>query len=338
MSISFIQKIYEGNNLPLPEQGNYENILSLLEKDGVSPQVYYLLKERGLLGDTPIFFQEGLRRLYQESLFLNLYIKNQQTRILECFEESRVEVIPLKGTLFAEKYYGDLGARATSDIDLLIKVQDLTEAVQIVKSLGFSMDHVQIKNHFHISLCKDIPGSSIPLTVELHWDLLWKRTANLNINDFWNHALVTGGYRYVKELSGFLTFYFICLHGWRHNMDSPKYFLDIIQVAEVLGSEMDYHELLTVAKKHQTLKRIIRTLSIVSFHFLNLDHFISLPKRRTAMWWDAHPVVKDTQPNKVKSYLDFIDYQFFSYDKVHHTVREVVNWIGYGREGISRTK
>ncbi|MBM7618245.1 hypothetical protein JOC95_000087 [Bacillus tianshenii] len=338
MSISFIKKIYEGNNLPLPDQGNYENTLSVIEKDGVSPQVYYLLKERGFLGDTPIFFQEGLRQLYQESLFLNLYIKNQQTRILECFEESRIEVIPLKGTLFAEKYYGDLGARATSDIDLLIKVQDLTGAVQIVKSLGFCMEQKEISDHFHISLSKAVPGSSIPLTVELHWDLLWKKTSNIDIDGFWNHALPSEGNRYVKELSRFHTFYFICLHGWRHNMDSPKYFLDIIKVAEVLDNEMDYQELLTVAKKHQTMKRIIRTLSIVSFHFPNLDHFISLPKRRMFMWWDAHPVVKDTQPNKMKKYLDFIDYQFLSYDKTHHSVREVVNWMGYGRERLFRKK
>lgn len=330
MSISFIKNVYGDTIPPLTERDKYQSILNTIEAEGVSSQVYYLLKEKGMLGNTPSFFQEKLRKLYQQSLFLNLYIKNQQTRILENFEVNQIEVIPLKGTHFAEKYYRDLGARSTSDIDLLIKGKDLSEAIRIVKFLGFKMEEEQIKNHFHISLIKDIPGSSIPLTVELHWNLVWKRTANLNITSFWNDALPIGGNRYVKELSSFHTFYSVCLHGWRHNMDSPKYFLDIIQVAEILGDGLDLHELFTVAKLDQTLKRVVRTLSIVAYHFPNLNQFLSLPKKRRLMCYDAQPVVKDIRSNRVKKVLDFMDYQFFSFDTMIHSIREVLAWVGSG--------
>jgi len=338
LSISFVKNIYEETLLPLTEEGKYESILSVIEADGVSPQVYYLLKEKGMLGNTPLFFQEKLSKLYQESLFLNLYIKNQQTRILESFEENRIEVIPLKGTHFADKYYGNIGARSTSDIDLLVKIKDLSEASRIVKFLGFTIEQEQITDHFHISLSKNILGSSIPLTVELHWDLVCESTSNLNVADIWNDALPFGGNRYIKELTDFHTFYFVCLHGWRHNMDSSKYFLDIIKVAEVLGNKMDYQKLYALAKQHQTLKRIIRTLSIVAYHFPHLDFFIELPKKRTNMWWEAHPIVKDTQPNKLKKYLDFLDYQFLSFDTTKHSVMEVMNYMGSGLERKLRNK
>ena len=338
MSISFVKNIYEETILPLTEEGKYESILSVIEAEGVSPQVYYLLKEKGMLENTPLFFQEKLSELYQERLFLNLYIKNQQTRILESFEENRVAIIPLKGTNFAEKYYGNIGARSTSDIDLLINIKDLSEAICIVKSLGFTKEQEQIKNHFHISLSKNILGSFIPLTVELHWDLVCRNTSNINVADFWNEALPFEGNRYVKELTGFHTFYFMCLHGWRHNMDSPKYFLDIIKVAEVLGNKMDYQKLYTIAKQHQTLKRIIRTLSIVAYHFPHLDFFMALPKKRTNMWWEAHPIVKDTQPNKLKKYLDFLDYQFFSFDTAKHSLMEFMNYMGSDLEKKARKK
>jgi hypothetical protein len=330
LSISFIKEIYEETNIPLPEQRNYEKTIRLIEEDGVAPQVYFLLKEKGMLGNTPPYFKERLSKLYQESLYLNLYIRSQQIRILECFEESHVEVIPLKGTLFAEKYFGDLGARPTSDIDLLIKVKDLPEAIRIVKSLGFCMEQEQIDDHFHISLNKNIPGSSVPLTVELHWELVWKRTANLRIDDFWNGALPSGQNRFRKELSGYHTFYLMCLHGWRHNMDSTKYFLDIIRMIEHLGDKLDYMELFADAKRHRTFKRMIRTLSIVYYHFPNLDTIEPLPFKKYAVWWETHPVLKNQHPKKVEKYIDFIDYQFLTYDTMTHTIREIVNWLCSG--------
>ncbi len=42
----------------------------------------------------------------------------------------------------------------------------------------------------------------------------------------WNDSSTIEGYQHVRELSDLHTFYMICLHGWRHNLDSLKYFID----------------------------------------------------------------------------------------------------------------
>lgn len=120
-----------------------------------------------------------------------------------------------------------------------------------------------ISSHFHYRFNKELPGSQVPLTVELHWDLVRKNTAELDINDFWNQAIPIEQSQYVKELSDDHTFYMICFHGWRHNLQSLKYFLDIIQMIHILGGKLNYHALFKDAAAHKTLKRIVRTLSIV---------------------------------------------------------------------------
>jgi hypothetical protein len=90
-------------------------------KEGISPQVYFLLKEHGKLDETPDFFHNQLKENYKKVFFQNLFIKSQLELLLQDFENKGIDVIPLKGVYFAEKYFGNIGARRTSDIDLLIR-------------------------------------------------------------------------------------------------------------------------------------------------------------------------------------------------------------------------
>jgi hypothetical protein len=309
--------------VPLPKD-SYQNVLEELEYFSVSSQVYMLLKQQGKLAETPLFFQERLKENYTQTLYKNIFIKSQTEQILNAFEDLGIDVIPLKGTVFSEKYFGHIGARPTSDIDLLIKVPDVESAIQCVKTLGFRDEAECISGHFHCSYSKNIPGSPIPLSVELHWDLLIENTASLQIDEFWEQALPVK--KHIKELSSYHTFYMICLHGWRHNMDSPKYFLDIVQLLHLLHNEFDYSLLIRDAASHKTRKRIIRTLSIVYQQFPHLNAIKTLPYRRENLNWDYNFFRKKDEKS-IRRYADFIDYQFFSYDSAKHSFIELLKWI-----------
>ncbi|MGO4276912.1 nucleotidyltransferase family protein, partial [Paenibacillus sp. TAF58] len=133
-------------------------------------------------------------------------------------------------------------------------------AIACVKLLGYTVEQERTPSHFHWSFSKLLPYSSIPLTVELHWDLLIEKTSNLKISEFWEQAAPLASFQFVKELSEYHTFYMICLHGWSHYMDSPKYFIDIIQMIHKRHEHINYSLLLKDAASHQTLRRMIRTL------------------------------------------------------------------------------
>lgn len=306
-------------SLPMNEDFYFQS-LEEINQDGISSQIYFLLKQKDMLARTPLFFQNDLREKYDKNLYQNLYIKNEMNQILSVFEENKLEVIPIKGVSFAEKYFHHVGARPTSDIDLLIRQGDLNKAIKLVKALGFDIEEEQIPDHFHYSLSKRLPGSSIPLTVELHWDLIKKNTANFNIDGFWGQATQKESFQYIKEFSDYHTFYLICLHGWRHNLNSLKYFLDIMQMILILKDQIDFDTLLKEAASHKTYNRIIRTLTIVYQQFPILNKIKKLPLKRRNIYWKYHSVKGFIQ------YIDFLDYQIFSYDTVKHSLIEFPQW------------
>lgn len=302
----------------------YKKAIEEIEASAVSSQIFYLLKQQGRLEETPLVFRDRLKNNYNEALHLNLFIKNQTDRILQRFEAIQMKVIPLKGVYFAEKYFGHIGARGTSDIDLLVRKEDVERAVDCIKSLGFQIEQEPIPSHFHISFSKRIPGVIIPFTVEIHWDIVKEMTSNFKIEPFWKSAVPFKQYSYVMALSDYHAFYMICLHGWRHNLESPKYFIDIIQMLYFLKDSLSYDLLFQDASAHQTRKRLVRTLSIVYESYPMLDNMKELPIKRKRMLRYSNDRL---QQKRVSKYLDFIDYQFLSYDNLRHSFKEAYNWL-----------
>ena len=53
---------------------------------------------------------------------------------------------------------------------------ELSLTERIVKNIGYIIEETRIPFHFHSSFSKAIPGSDIPLTVELHWNVIKENT------------------------------------------------------------------------------------------------------------------------------------------------------------------
>ncbi|KRE97064.1 hypothetical protein ASG89_29840 [Paenibacillus sp. Soil766] len=312
MLMPLIKALYDPQAALPGETKLYENALEEIKRFSIGSQLYALIHQQGKWAQFPTFFQERLKQLCDETRCLNFFIKNQQDQILRQFEASRISVIPLKGVRFAEKYFGHFGARATSDIDVLIQKSDLDTAIDCLKSLGFVIEEMRSPSHFHWSFSKRLPSSPIPLTVELHWNVLVEQTSNINMREFWEHATPFASYQYVKELSVYHTFYMICLHGWSHYMDSPKYYMDIMQLIHRHHKAINFDVLFKDAASHQTLKRLHRTLIKVYVHFPHLGDFKELPvsyKKASSASGSPYLVAL---ANKINN-------KFFNFDSASHT-------------------
>lgn len=314
------------HDITLPnDEAYYKKLLTDREIDSISPQIYHLLKEQRNLDQVPDFFCQFLKKQFIQTMQLNLFVKHETTQLLNAFEERCLNVIPLKGVGFAESYFGSLGARKTSDIDLLVKIQDIDAAVKLVNHLGFTVEEEKIPGHFHCSYSKKLPGSEIPLVVELHWDLLKESTARFNIEEFWLAAEPLEHYSSVKELSSLHVFYMIALHGWRHNLDSLKYYVDIIQLIHFLKDDLDFNLLIKMTETHKTRKRIIRTLSAVYQEFPFLDCIKPFPYKSPRRYLGFKS--KKDGSSFYKKYTDYIGYQYFSYDTPSHTLKEIITTV-----------
>lgn len=330
MLFAFVRALYEQTKLP-EDRKFYQKVIKEAEKDGISPQLYSLLHNEGRPLETPAFFQVRLKEAYTQGLYQNLLIKNQTDLLLGKFSELRIDVVPLKGVYFAEKYFGHFAIRPTSDIDLLITEADIDKEVECVKKLGFTVEEEMIPGHFHCSFSKKLPQSPIPLVVEIHWDILKKQTDNLDITEFWKVARSLGTSPHIKELSHLHAFYMIILQGWRHNLDSLKYFIDTIEMIHHLQEKIDYEQLLKAARDHQTYKRVVRTLTILYQEFPHLNEKKEFLHKQAKTYWRYR-----NQKNPGK-YLDFIDYQFLSYDSPKHSLIELGHWLFPSKKGHAYT-
>lgn len=327
MIIPFLQSLYDQNaELPVRKE-IYHELIEDIKYFSIEPQVYQLLKQQEKLNQTPLFFREHLKTKANHTLLINLFLKGQLEKILGLFESSRIDVIPLKGVLFAENYFGHIAARPTSDIDLLIKKPDLQKVKGLFKEAGFTYEEDGPIDHFHCSFIKELPGSAIPIVVEIHWDLLKENTSNLEIENFWRNAKPYQSYNYTYELSEQHTFYMIVLHAWRHNLDSLKHFLDIMQLIEYLNVKISYKTLFQQAATEKTLRRVLRTLSIVYKMFPVFENKIPLSTDQNLGKWWMYKGIREKDYRGLNVYLNYFDYLLFSYDKRIHSRIAFKEWL-----------
>ncbi|MBT2257906.1 nucleotidyltransferase family protein [Priestia megaterium] len=327
MFIEFIQSLYDQSR-PLPENpDDYTSILEDIEYFHLSATIYALLKQQGRMEQTPTYFRNQLKTEYQAVLYNNLYIKNQLKLILDMFEANDICAIPLKGILFNETYFGHFSARRTTDIDILIRKEDMEKAIRCIEELEYDTEGEYSSHHFHRSFGKAIPHSPVPLAIELHWDLLKEESSSLEIEQFWKHSTPLEGYKYIKQLSEVHTFYMISLHGWKHGMDSLKYFIDIIQAIHVLNHKIDYDALFKMAKNDQTLKRLTSTLTVVYNQFPHLNQINSLPfNKKSKIWWN-YQEIRYGDRQSVKGFKNLIRVHLSEYDQFKHSMIFFKRWL-----------
>ncbi|MGM9988153.1 MAG: nucleotidyltransferase family protein [Bacillaceae bacterium] len=301
MLISFLECLYSQSSLPTDEQ-TYHQLIDDIEFSNVSAQIYQLLKNQNRLEQTPNFFQVHLKKRYQQILLQNMALKKQTDDVLRLFEQACIPIIPLKGVYFAQRYFEDIGARCTTDIDVLIQKENYEQAVMILKNADYDMiEH--LPDHFHANFLKKQGNHSF--SIELHWNIGEESQINIEMADFWEAAEPLVGYMYAKQLSDYHTLHSICLHGWSHQLASARYLIDIVQLIHQI--QWNEEQFFLDAKRYKTWRRMQRTLAIVYESFPHLANVkaISL-KKKAPLWWREAILNADSkrgETSKIKTYM-----------------------------------
>ena len=80
----------------------------------------------------------SLRQLYEMNIHKSLFLTRELVRILECLDGLGVEVIPYKGVVLSEAYYGDAAMRQSGDMDLFVREEDVRRIQSAVRDLGYT--------------------------------------------------------------------------------------------------------------------------------------------------------------------------------------------------------
>jgi hypothetical protein len=114
----------------------WESVLRLAEQHGTSSLLYQNLSH--VADAIPSAVLTSLRQRYERNVHKSLFLTRELIRILDCLDAIGVEVIPYKGVVLSEVYYGDMAMRQSGDMDLFVRKRDVARAKSAVRDLGFT--------------------------------------------------------------------------------------------------------------------------------------------------------------------------------------------------------
>ncbi len=180
---------------------NWNIFLEKARNEGISPLVFSRLPELAKHYNIPEYVAEELKKDYYLSATRNVLLFEELKKVLGLFNQSKLQIIVMKGAALAETVYGNLALRPMSDVDLLVKKENLHQIDELLKTLGYSpadrsVDDVDFTSTYLTTL--DYRSSAKnSLSFHVHWHFVNSTIPNesyinhIKMDDIWQDAVKT---------------------------------------------------------------------------------------------------------------------------------------------------
>ena len=222
---------------------NWSELLDQADRHGIIPLLHHHLKQAPAL-TIPETANTTLTERSRSCLAWNLRLSHELLRLLGRFNEAGIPVIPLKGLYLADLLYNDSALRPTSDLDLLVKVQDFDRSQRVLEEAGCAkLADEEQGAEYHVSYVTT-DGRAGQVLIELHRDLGESHVAGLDIEAIWRAAApITWGNRTIWAMALPDLFLYTCLHAVQDGLASIRSLLDITLLLERYGRDLPWQEL-----------------------------------------------------------------------------------------------
>lgn len=219
-----------------PKDMNWKQFLHFTDHHRIYPLIYTKLKNRDEQRIPEHAIQE-LRARYIKNTYKMLYLSSELDKIVKRFDSRNIRSLMLKGPMLAEALYGELSLRTSKDLDILLSIEDIEKAEDILKSLGFTitshsfpriLNDWKWKSH-HISYIHADSG----IQIELHWRLNPETGMEPSFEELWARRAVSTltSDRYpIHYLGAEDMFLYLISHGARHGWFRLRWLTDIDQM------------------------------------------------------------------------------------------------------------
>lgn len=257
----------------------WEQFLELVWHHRTYPVIYKSLKASSLKHKhIPEHIVERVRREYQRNMFQMLHMTREMENICKQLSQLHIRTLILKGPVLAHELFGDVSHRTSSDLDILIPIEDLNKAEALMVQLGFEKDeYIQSVlsdwkwRHHHVTFIH----SEKRLKLEIHWRLGPGPAKEPHFRELWHRkrrSQLTTSPIYMLGLEDL--FMFLVSHGARHGWSRLRWLMDIHQlVAQKLQRDV-LHKLM---RKYQVL-HVGQQAIILSTQLLGTAKITSLPE------------------------------------------------------------
>lgn len=120
----------------LDKEIDWEEVLRLADHHGTCSLLYQNLSQLRDIVPSPVL--ATLRERYESNVRKSLFLTRELIRIGHRLDALGIEVIPYKGLVLSEAYYGDMALRQSGDIDLFVRRRDVPRIKKVVCELGYT--------------------------------------------------------------------------------------------------------------------------------------------------------------------------------------------------------
>jgi hypothetical protein len=209
--------------------------IDLAEAHSVMPLLYTSLR-LAAADSVPADAMGRLQSLFYSNSLRNFALRDELIRTLRELQSRGVQAVPYKGPVLAENVYGDLSLRKFGDLDILARREQIPEAAQALRALGYALEgsrpvpdsaHYQMTHHhvFH--------RAEGDVYVELHWDIADPFFAvPALVEGFWGRVTAArlGGIE-VPGIPSEDLMLFLCIH---HTAEEWGRLAQICDIAEIV--------------------------------------------------------------------------------------------------------
>jgi len=183
------------------------------------------------------------------------------------FDQAGIEFLMVKGPVLSSQYYGGLGIRPFSDIDILVRREDVEQAINLTEELGFyalyplapDWQRKYIQRYSELLFLRKKAYAAI----DLHWSLLPKGYSfTPQPTLLWNDTRrVTIQGLSIPVPSPENMFMFLCLHAAKHNWNLLQWLVDISELVQT-ESYLHWDAILASAEASGAKRIVCITMSL----------------------------------------------------------------------------
>lgn len=237
----------------------WDRLIERACQHGIEPLLYYNLQRLGVPSAVPRAAIEVLRRAYYSNAARNALLYKELHQALSALRETGSAVIVLKGAALAETVYPNRALRPMSDIDLLVRKEEVSRAEAKLSAMGYVFqEHPKgeawlREQYYHSVFVKDAITST-EIHLEIHWHLERpSRPFQINIDGLWDRAVpatIAGVETLVLSPEDLLLH--LCLHTCKHKLTGGlRPFCDIAETIRQYGQHLDWGQIQTRASQWQ---------------------------------------------------------------------------------------
>jgi len=249
--------------------------VDLNKVEGGSFRLLPLLYKRLAPTGQPVPHLNRLKGIYRQSLYKNSLLFHKSFKVLAELEKMEIPIILLKGIALIAAYYEDIGARPMSDVDFLVREEDVEKTLRFLKEMGWHSKYYyslsRAVKHVHSFDLQSPDGCEL----DIHWHAFYQCCWDGADLSLWDGAeTVIFKEVSVRLLSPTYQIMHNCTHGIRWNpLSSIRWIVDVLKILEKRAVSIDWELLVS-----ETYERKLTVTMLHALSFLNSEFNAGIPE------------------------------------------------------------